>query len=184
MTLRSYLRPVAATLCLLTLSSLAVAASHPPVPTSYCRGKIGVDYPWPAFSDSPAVNKFRAQILMAHHALYGFEYTGPEDGLMLDNGQRVAVPAGWLIAMDALPGGFTVAVAIPPQDGPFSDVVGLQMLLEQKDRLFGTGGSVSYPGNPNENPGGVRLPCSPNNPNVRAPAIIIGVPFQGPDPSS
>ena len=31
----------------------------------------------------------------------------------LDNGQRIAVPKGWLITMDALPGGYSTAVAIP-----------------------------------------------------------------------
>lgn len=31
-----------------------------------------------------------------------------------------------------------------------TDLVGLQMLPEQKDNIFGRGGSVSYPGNPNE----------------------------------
>lgn len=167
-----------------TLSPLAaLAAGKPPVPASYCAGRIGVDYPWPAYSDSPAVNRFREQILMAHKALHGFEYAGPEESLVLPNGQRIVVPAGWLIAMDAFPGGYSVAVAIPPQTGPFSDPVGLQMLLEQKDQMFGRGGSVSYPGNPNENPGGVRLPCSPDDANARAPAIIVGVPYQGADPA-
>lgn len=177
------------TLRLLAIATLVVApaavlaAGKPPVPVSYCAGQIGVDYPWPAYSDSPAVNKFREQILIAHKALHGFEYAGPEEALVLDNGQRIVVPAGWLITMDAFPGGYSVAVAIPPQTGPFSDVVGLQMLLEQKDQMFGRGGSVSWPGNPDENPGGVRLPCSPNNANARAPAIIIGVPYQGADPA-
>lgn len=164
---------------LLLLLAPTAWAGRPAEPVSRCAGTIGVDYPWPAYSDSSAVSKFRDQILFAFKSLYGFEYTGPEDSLTLDNGQRIAVPKGWLIAMDAVPGGYSTAVAIPPQNGPFSDPVGLLVLLEQKDKVFGNGGSVSYPGNANENPGGVRLPCSPEDPGARAPAIILGVPYGG-----
>ncbi len=164
---------------LLLMAPATWAAGRPADPVSRCPGTIGVDYPWPAYSDSYAVNKFRDQLLYAFNSLYGFEYTGPEEGLVLDGGKRISVPKGWLITMDAMPNGYSVAVAIPPQNGPFSDAAGLLVLLEQKDKIFGNGGAVSYPGNPNENPGGVRLPCSPDDPGARAPAIIIGVPWKG-----
>lgn len=178
---------LAAALTGLMVSSHVQAAGTalPPHPTfaSYCPEPLGTsDTPWPAYSDSPAVNAFRDQIIFVIKSLYGFEYDAselPEEVLTIGNPPRqITVPMGWMIAMDAVPGGYTTAVAIPPVDGPFADETGLRAVLEQKVRIFGGGGAVTMP-TPADPSLGVRLPCSPNDPTQRAPAIILGVPYQG-----
>jgi len=145
--------------------------------SAYCPGDIGLDYPWPAYSDSPAVNQFRDQIVFALKSLYGFEYdqeTFPEVTVPIGNPSRpITLPQGWIIAMDAVPGVYTVAVAIPPKDGPFADREGLTAVLAKKNQIFGPGGHVV-----DVNPG-VRLPCTPGDAGNRAPAIVIDVPYKG-----
>lgn len=175
-----------AAVCLAMLPITALAAYPLPKGPSqtlyrpYCPGTIGVDYAWPEYSDSPAVNKFRDEILQAIKSLYHPDAILPEEVVQIgDPPHSIVLPQGWTIAMDAFPGGYTTAVAIPPRDGPFADEVGLLMLLERKNALFGVGGAVSVPTGPQDLENGVRLPCSANDPTIRAPAILLGIPYQG-----
>ena len=174
-------------LCLVVspLTAISVERSSGSAPiqyTPYCPGNVGVDYPWPAYSDSPAVNRFRDQIVFAMKALYGFEYdpsTLPEVTVPIGEGESarlITLPQGWVIAMDVLPGVYTQAVAIPPKDGPFFDKDGLNALLTKKKQIFGGGGHVVSTG-----ADGVRLPCMPNDPGTLAPAIVVDIPYKGED---
>lgn len=186
--LRSWQRSI--TIMLVLLPGVALAAGrHPesvPAPTvytPYCAAPLGSPQnPWPAYSDSAAVNKFRTQVIYALKSLYGFEYdeySFPEETLLIgDPARPITLPQGWFIGMDAYPGGYSVAVAIPPKNGPFADEVGLRALLTKMNQIFGGGGAVTMPvaGDLEK---GVRLPCSAHDATKRAPAIMVGIPYKG-----
>jgi hypothetical protein len=170
-----------AAVCFAALPSFAIAAPVEPLQyTPYCAGTIGVDYAWPAYSDSPDVNKFRDEIVFAMKSFYDFEYdehTLPEENVQIGEPPRsMLLPQGWILAMDVISN--TTVVAIPPKNGPFADELGLRALLERKQQIFGGGGSVTMPVRGTTNHG-VRLPCDADNPANRAPAIILGIPFPG-----